>query len=95
MWYVKGGLMGDLDRIQKLILYSLCRATGGGKKAHVPKTHFLGRPELRGHRADKAFRELVALNYIIRHPTSGGETFALDDRGLEMCRKLREQMKAL
>ena len=43
----------------------------------------------------KHYVNLVALNYIIRHPTSGGETFALDDRGLEMCRKLRKQMKAL
>jgi hypothetical protein len=85
----------DLDRIQKLILYSLCRATGGGKKAHVPKPYFMSRPELQGHRANKAFRELVALNYIIRHQTAGGETFELDARGLEMCRKLREQMKAL
>ena len=85
----------EVSRIQKLILYSLCRATNGGKGSHVPKHYFMGRPGLQGHKADKALRELVALNYIIKHPTAGEMTYALDERGLELCRELREQVRTL
>ena len=61
----------------------------------MPKTHFLGRPELQGHKAEKALRDLIAVNYIIKHPTGGEMTYALDGRGLEECRKLRERLKTL
>jgi hypothetical protein len=52
-------------------------------------------PAFQGHRATKAFRELVAINHIIMSQIAGVEMFELDARRLEMCRKLREQMKAL
>jgi hypothetical protein len=55
----------------------------------------MGRPELQGRKAGKALRDLVALNYVLQHPTGGGMTYALDERGLEECRKLREELKRL
>ena len=78
-----------------MILHNLCRATQGSKGAHVPKAYFMGRPELQGRKAGKALRDLVALNYVLQHPTGGGMTYALDERGLEECRKLREELKRL
>ena len=84
----------ELTEIQKLILYSLCRATQGGKGSHVPKPYFMGKPRLQGHKAEKALRDLIALNYILKHPTGSEMTYALDERGLEECRKLRERLKA-
>ena len=55
----------------------------------------MGRPELQGRKAGKALRDLVALNYVLQHPTGGGMTYALDERGLEVCRKLREELRRL
>jgi len=84
-----------LTDIQKLILYSLCRATQGGKGSHVPKPYFMGKPRLQGHKAEKALRDLIALNYIQKHPTGSEMTYALDERGLEECRKLRDKLRTL
>ena len=92
---VKSQNDSDLTDIQRLILHNLCRATQGSKGAHVPKAYFMGRPELQGRKAGKALRDLVALNYVLQHPTGGGMTYALDERGLEVCRKLREELKRL
>jgi len=55
----------------------------------------MGKPALQGHKADKALRDLIALNYILKHPTGGEMTYALGERGLEACRKLREDLKRL
>ena len=90
-----GGAIIDLTDIQRLILHNLCRATQGSKGAHVPKTYFMSKPALQDHKAKKALRDLVALNYVLQHPTGGGMTYALDERGLEVCRKLREELKRL
>ena len=65
------------------------------KGFHVQKTYFMGKPRLQGHKAEKALRDLTALNYILKHPTGSEMTYALDERGLEECRKLRERLKAL
>jgi len=61
----------------------------------VPKTYFMSRPELQVRKAEKALRDLVALNYVLKHPTGGEMTYAIDERGLDECRKLRERLKAL
>ena len=90
-----GGAIIDLTDIQKLILQSLCTATQGGKGSHVPKTYFMSKPALQDHKAKKALRDLVALNYVLQHPTGGEMTYALDERGLEVCRKLREELRRL
>lgn len=55
----------------------------------------MSKPTLQGHKADKALRDLIALNYILKHPTGGEMTYSLDERGLEVCRKLREDLKTL
>lgn len=55
----------------------------------------MGKPALQGHNADKALRDLIALNYILKHPTGSEMTYALGERGLEECRKLREDLKKL
>jgi hypothetical protein len=55
----------------------------------------MGKPELRGRNAEKELRGLIALNYILKHPTGSEMTYALDGRGLEECRKLRERLKTL
>jgi len=85
----------QLTDIQKLILYSLCRATQGSRDAHVPKPYFMNRPRLQGRKAERALRDLVAFNYILKHPTGGEMTYALDERGLEECRKLRDKLRTL
>jgi hypothetical protein len=55
----------------------------------------MGKPRLQGHMAEKALRDLIALNYVLKHPTGSEMTYALDERGLEECRKLRESLNAL
>jgi len=55
----------------------------------------MSRPELQVRKAEKALRDLVALNYVLKHPTGGEMTYAIDERGLDECRKLRERLKAL
>lgn len=85
--------IGDLNKIQMAILVSLCTATDGGKGSHVPKPYFMKKPQLQGHKADRALRELIALNYVIKHPTGHETTYGLDERGLEVCRKLKELRK--
>jgi hypothetical protein len=55
----------------------------------------MGKPKLQGHKAEKALRDLIALNYIIKHPTGSEMTYALDERGLLECMKLRERLKTL
>ncbi len=55
----------------------------------------MGKPELQGRKAGKALRDLVALNYVLQHPTGSEMTYALDERGLEVCRKLREELRRL
>jgi hypothetical protein len=77
------------------ILAGLCAATNGGKGAHVPKEAFIKKPELKGHKGDRALKELIALGYVIKHPTRGGMTYQLNETGLEICRQLKEQRKAL
>lgn len=84
-----------LNAIQKAILVGLCTKTKGSKEAHLPKPAFMNKPQTQGHKADKALRELVALGYIKKHPTGGETTYELNDRGLEVCRKLREQRTVL
>lgn len=61
----------------------------------MPKPYFMRKPALRGHKGEKALRDLIALNYILKHPTGSEMTYALDERGLEECRKLRDQLKTL
>jgi hypothetical protein len=85
----------ELNAIQKTILVSLCTKTKGSKGAHLPKPAFMNKPQLQGRKADRALRELVALLYIGRHPTGGETTYELNERGFEVCRKLREQRKNL
>lgn len=55
----------------------------------------MGKPELKGRKAEKALRDLIALNYVLKHPTGGEMTYAIDERGLEECRKMRERLKTL
>ncbi len=85
----------ELDGIQKAILVSLCTKTKGSKEAHLPKPYFMNKPQIQGHKADRALRELIALGYIKKHPTGGETTYELDKRGFEACRKIREQRKAI
>jgi hypothetical protein len=67
----------------------------GSKEAHFPKPAFMDKPQTHGKNGDKALRELVALGYIRRHPTAGGDTYQLSDRGFYVCKKLRDQRKTL
>jgi predicted MarR family transcription regulator len=85
----------ELNAIQKAILVSLCTKTKGSKGAHLPKPYFMNKPQIQGHKADRALRELVALGYIRKHPTGGETTYELDDRGFEACQKIRDQRKAI
>lgn len=85
----------ELNAIQKALLVSLCTKTKGSKGAHLPKPAFMNKPQIKGRKADRALRELVALEYIAKHPTGGETTYELDERGFEACRKLREQRKTL
>jgi hypothetical protein len=55
----------------------------------------MSKPMLRGRNAEKELRGLIALNYILKHPTGSEMTYSLDGRGLEECRKLRERLKKL
>lgn len=55
----------------------------------------MSKPALQDHKAKKALRDLVALNYVLQHPTGGEMTYALDERGLEECRKIREELRRL
>jgi hypothetical protein len=55
----------------------------------------MNRPRLQGRKAERALRDLVAFNYILKHPTGGEMTYALDERGLEECRKLRDKLRTL
>jgi predicted transcriptional regulator len=84
----------ELDGIQKAILVSLCSKTKGSKGAHLPKHHFMTKPQIQGRKADRALRELVALGYVKKHPTGGETPYELNDRGFEACRELRERRKA-
>lgn len=83
----------ELDGIQKAILVSLCSKTKGGKGVHLPKPHFMNKPQIQGRKADRALRELIGLGYIKVHPTGGETTYELDDRGFDVCRMIREQRK--
>ncbi|MGA9100238.1 MAG: hypothetical protein WB392_15050 [Methanotrichaceae archaeon] len=83
----------ELDSIQKAILVSLCSKTKGSKGAHLPKPHFMNKPQIQGRKADRALRELIGLGYIKVHPTGGETTYELNDRGFEVCREIREQRK--
>lgn len=85
----------ELNALQKAILVGLCSKTGGSKEAHLPKPAFMNKPQTQGHKADKALRELIALGYIRKHPTGGETTYELNERGFEVCRKIRDQRKAL
>ncbi|WP_348305023.1 hypothetical protein [Methanothrix sp.] len=97
----RGGdnLVGDdaegLNAIQKAILVGLCMKTKGSKGAHLPKHAFMNKPQIQGRKADKALRELVAFGYIKKHPTGGETTYELNDRGFDVCMRLRERRKAL
>jgi predicted transcriptional regulator len=55
----------------------------------------MNKPQIQGHKAEKALRELVALGYMKKHPTSGETTYELGDRGLEVCRVLKDLKKDL
>jgi len=55
----------------------------------------MGKLRLQGHKAEKALRDLVARNYILKHPAGSEMTYALDERGFEECRRLRERLKTL
>jgi predicted transcriptional regulator len=55
----------------------------------------MNKPQIQGHKADRALRELVALGYMKKHPTRGETTYELDDRGFEVCRILRDLRKNL
>lgn len=83
----------DLNDIQKAILVSLCSKTKGSKEAHLPKPAFMNKPQIKGHKADKALRELIGLGYIRKHPTGGETTYELDGRGFDVCREIRERRK--
>ncbi len=85
----------ELDGIQKAILVSLCSKTRGSKGSHLPKPYFMNKPQIQGHKADRALRELIALGYIKKHPTGGETTYELDDRGFEACREIKAQRNAV
>ena len=94
----RGGKNTDIDELnslQKAILVSFCKSTKGSKSAHLPTPYFMNKPQIRGHKAERGLRELVALGYMKKHPTRGETTYELDDRGFDVCRKLREQRKTL
>jgi predicted transcriptional regulator len=55
----------------------------------------MNKPQIQGRKAERALRELVALGYMKKHPTSGETTYELDDRGFEVCRELRDLRKNL
>lgn len=81
--------------MHKAILVSFCRATKGSKGAHLPKPYFMSKPQLQGHKAERALRELLAWRYMKPHPTRGETTYELDDRGFDVCRVLRDLRKNL
>lgn len=93
-----GGKSTDIDELnglQKAILVSFCKATKGSKGAHLPTPYFMNKPQIQGHNAERALRELVALGYMTKHPTRGETTYELDDRGFEVCRVLKDLRKNL
>ena len=93
-----GGKSTDIDELnslQKAILVSFCKSAKGSKSAHWPTPYFMNKPQIQGRKAERALRELVALGYMKKHPTSGETTYELDDRGFEVCRELRDLRKNL
>lgn len=85
----------ELSGLHKAILVNFCKATKGSKGAHLPKPYFMSKPPIQGHKADRALRELLRWGYMKSHPTRNETTYELDDRGFEVCMKLRDMRKKL
>ena len=95
VWRHKLSNDNELSTVQRAMILSLCRATSGGKGAHVPKPYFMNKPKFQGRKGEKVLRELVSLGYIIVHPTGGQTTYSLGERGLEICRKIRDELRMI
>jgi len=85
----------SLTELQKAILVSLCKATGGSKKAHLPEAYFLNKPQFRTSQAKRAFKELISLGYIKKHPTRGETTYELTEESFIICKELRDLARSL
>jgi len=84
-------MIGDFER---LVLASICKATGGSKSAHVPRQYFMKKFQENRHlkkQAEKALKSLIARGYVYPHPTSGETTYQMTDAGWEICREMKAE----
>ncbi len=85
----------ELTELEKAILASICAATGGSKAAHVPKQYFMRKFQKQSKLAKRALHRLVSLGYVVQHPTGGEMTYELTQRGFEVCKAIRDNLRDL
>jgi CTP-dependent riboflavin kinase len=84
-------MIGEFER---LVLISICKATGGSKSAHVPRQYFMKKFQENRHQkkqAEKALKSLIARGYVYPHPTARETIYQMTDAGLEICRQLKAE----
>ena len=79
-----------LNEFEIAILISLCKATKTSKSAHIPQPYFMKKFQNQKKLANKALHSLIALGYVVIHPTRGDTTYDLTEEGINICRILRK-----
>ena len=79
-----------LNELETAILVSLCKATQTSLSAHVPQPYFMKKFQNQKRMAKKALHSLIALGYVVQHPTRGETAYGLTREGLGVCREVQK-----
>ena len=88
-------MINELTELETAVLVSICKATDGSKSAHVPKQYFMKKFQNQSTLAKRALHNLISSGYVIKHPTGGEMTYELTQRGFEVCKAIRDQLRNL
>ena len=88
-------MVDKLNQLELAVLACICTATGGSKSAHVPEQYFMRKFQKQMKMANRSLHRLISLGYVAKHPTGGEMTYELTQRGFEVCRAIRDQLRNL